>query len=186
MKGEKGEIGVVPPQPFVRPMANKRNSKSSNKNKQRASRKTGLSSRLTWTVIIIAAAVFTWAMFTPSRDSGDVSVSMAPSPEQIARGKALFAENCAICHGPQARGQNPSTPRGGKTGAGVYIAPALNGTGHAWHHPADALFKTIRNGSLASDSPMRGFEGRLGDEEIRDVLGYLFSLWPAKIQARYR
>ncbi|MCH8077160.1 MAG: cytochrome c [SAR324 cluster bacterium] len=167
-------------------MANNRNSNSSKQNKQRTPRKSGLSTRITWGVLIIAAAVFTWAMFTPSPNGGDASVAKAGTPEQIARGKALFSTNCAICHGPQARGQDPLNPRGGKTSAGAYLAPALNGTGHAWHHPADALFATIKNGSVASDSPMRGFDGRLGDEEIRNILGYLFSLWPPNVQARYR
>ncbi|MEE8435324.1 MAG: cytochrome c [bacterium] len=167
-------------------MAKKRKRNSSKKMNKNTSRKTGLSTRLTWAVMIIGVAAFTWAMFTPRQIGGDASESMAASPEQIARGKALFAKNCAICHGPQARGQNPLSPRGGRTSAGAYLAPALNGTGHAWHHPADALFETIKNGSLASDSPMRGFEGRLGDGEIRDVLGYLFSLWPPQIRARYR
>lgn len=171
-------------------MANKRKLESSRKNQQGTPRKTGFSTRLIWLVIIIALAVFTWVVLSPSRNGGGVgggvAASMNASPKEIARGKALFAKNCAICHGAEARGQDPKQSRGGRNAAGAYIAPALNGTGHAWHHPPDALFQTIRNGSLASDSPMRGFRDRLADEEIRAILGYLFSLWPPSIQDRYR
>lgn len=167
-------------------MANNRKLNSGKKNQQRTSRKTGLSTRLTWAVLILALAIFTWVVLTPSRNGGGATASMTADPEQIARGNALFAQNCAICHGPQARGQDPQSPRGGMTTAGAYIAPALNGTGHAWHHPPDALFDTIKNGSRAADSPMRGFKGRIEDDGIRDVLAYIFSLWPPSIQARYR
>lgn len=167
-------------------MAKKQTSGSSRKSNKNTPRKTGLSSRLTWTLLIVSAAVFTWVVFIPAGNGGDASVTMTASPEGIARGKTLFAQNCAVCHGPQARGQDPSRPRGGQTAVGAYIPPALNGTGHAWHHPSDVLFNMIKNGSRAADSPMIGFEGRLADNEIRDVLGYIISLWPARARARNR
>ena len=167
-------------------MANKRKRNASKKIQKNTSRKNGLSTRLTWAVLILTVAAFIWAVLIPSRNGGGTSASMTASPEQIARGEALFAKFCVQCHGPQAQGQSLSNPRGGMTDAGAYLAPALNGTGHAWHHPPEALFDIIKNGSRASDSPMRGFAGRLGDEEVWEVLGYLFSLWPPRVQSRYR
>jgi len=100
-------------------------------------------------------------------------------------GEALFAANCASCHGIQAVGENPSKLSGGEKEEGGYWAPALNGTAHAWHHPPAVLFQTIKKGSMAQDSPMRAFEGRLSDDQIRSIIGYLQSLWPEEIRERY-
>ena len=93
-------------------------------------------------------------------------------------GKQLFAENCATCHGKDGIGENPNQPRGGMTAGGVMIAPALNGTGHTWHHPDQMLFHTIKNGSMAQNSKMVGFKDKLNDDQIRSVLRYIKSLWP--------
>ena len=93
-------------------------------------------------------------------------------------GKQLFAENCASCHGKNGVGENPTQPRGGMTASGVSIAPALNGTGHTWHHSDQMLFQTIKHGSMAQNSRMVGFKNQLSDDQIRSVLKYIKSLWP--------
>ena len=66
-----------------------------------------------------------------------------------------------------------------------YLAPALNGTGHAWHHPNSVLFKTIKHGSIASDSSMRAFSNRLSDKEIVMIIYYFKSLWPDPIREKH-
>jgi mono/diheme cytochrome c family protein len=48
------------------------------------------------------------------------------------------------------------------------------------------LFRIVKEGSPAQDSPMRGWKGRMSDEEIRSVLAYVRTLWPEGILARYR
>ena len=68
---------------------------------------------------------------------------------------------------------------------GGYLAPALNGTGHAWHHPNSVLFKTIKHGSIASDSLMRAFSDRLSDKEIVMIIHYFKSLWADPIQEKH-
>ena len=68
---------------------------------------------------------------------------------------------------------------------GGYLAPALNGTGHAWHHPNSVLFKTIKHGSIASDSSMRAFSNRLSDKEIVMIIHYFKSLWPDPIREKH-
>ena len=77
------------------------------------------------------------------------ALANAPSPAEIEQGKKLFALNCSSCHGVEGVGQNPESPNGGMLDEGGYLAPALNGTGHAWHHPNSVLFKTIKHGSIA-------------------------------------
>lgn len=108
------------------------------------------------------------------------------TPQSIAEGNALFAQNCVSCHGPGGIGQNPRSPMGGMKEDGPgYWAPALNGTAHSWHHPNEVLFQTIRNGSVAADSPMRGFADRLTDQQIVSVMHYFQSLWPDHIRERH-
>jgi len=104
---------------------------------------------------------------------------------RIEKGKKLFAQNCSSCHGVEGVGQNPESPNGGMLDEGGYLAPALNGTGHAWHHPNSVLFKTIKHGSIASDSSMRAFSNRLSDKEIVMIIHYFKSLWPDPIREKH-
>ncbi len=113
------------------------------------------------------------------------ALSLEPDSEQIHRGKTIYEKNCSSCHGTQAEGQNPNSPKGEMNENGSYIAPALNGTGHAWHHSNEVLFKTVKEGSIDTDSPMRGFGDRLSDEKIVTVIQYFKSLWPEKIRTHH-
>ena len=113
------------------------------------------------------------------------ALSLEPDSEQIHRGKTIYEKNCSSCHGAQGEGQKPNSPKGGINANGTYIAPSLNGTGHAWHHSNEELFKTVKEGSIASDSPMRGFGDRLSDENIVSVIQYFKSLWPEKIRTHH-
>jgi len=87
-----------------------------------------------------------------------------PILEQITSGSKLFATNCAGCHGDNADGK-------------LNKAPALNGTAHAWHHSNFGLFQTIKEGSTAKDSPMKGWKDKLTDDEIESIIRYFQSLW---------
>ena len=104
----------------------------------------------------------------------------------ITRGSDLFNVNCSPCHGDQAAGENPARVIGGNKPDGGYWAPALNGTAHAWHHSPAFLFQRIKNGSPQQGSPMRGWKGRLSDQEIHAVIAYFQSLWPENRRQRYR
>ena len=124
---------------------------------------------------ILAGIVFSFEKKSPTVDS------MRVAPEEIKKGAILFSENCSICHGPDGIGEDPARPMGGLKPDGSYIAPALNGTAHAWHHPDDMLFSIIKNGSKAESSSMRGFNGKLTNDEINLTMVYFQSLWPPKI-----
>ena len=100
------------------------------------------------------------------------ALSRTPSQIELSQGRELFANNCSSCHGINGVGQNPDSPKGGMAKDGRYLAPALNGNGHTWHHSDSVLFKTIKHGSIASDSSMRAFSGRLHDEEIVLVIHF--------------
>ena len=74
---------------------------------------------------------------------------------------------------------------GGAKPDGELLAPALDGTGHAWHHPPEDLLSVILNGSLRPRTRMVGWRERLSESEARSILTYLFLLWPESTQRRY-
>lgn len=103
----------------------------------------------------------------------------------LARGRQLYAQHCASCHGAELEGQPNWRQRGPD---GRLPAPPHDATGHTWHHPDAQLFELTKRGpaglvpGYASDMP--AFGEVLGDDEIRAVLLYIKSTWPAEIRAR--
>ena len=158
------------------------NSRAGQKQKKRQTQPKSKEPLWLWVGLIITIIMGAGAYFYyQSTDS----LSATATPEKITLGEKLFTENCLSCHGSGARGENPAQSRGGQKADGSYLAPALNGTGHAWHHPNEMLFSTIKDGSIAKDSPMRGFKDKLSDDDIVAVLQYIKSLWPDEIQVRH-
>ena len=136
--------------------------------------------------IVIAPLIFLLGVYIYQQNSFPLdSLSRTPSQIELSQGSELFAQNCSSCHGVEGVGQNPESPNGGMLDGGGYLAPALNGTGHAWHHPNSVLFKTIKHGSIASDSSMRAFSNRLSDKEIVMIIHYFKSLWPDPIREKH-
>lgn len=126
--------------------------------------------------LIVGGGYFYYSQQNPAR---------ALTSNSNLNGERIFAKNCLVCHGPEAIGEDPSQPRGGIKANREYLAPALNGKGHTWHHANEELLNIIKNGSIADDSPMKGFKDRLSDQEIVAVLDYIKSLWPEEIQKRH-
>lgn len=106
----------------------------------------------------------------------------------IERGKALYDASCASCHGAELQGQadwrSPDEN-------GILPAPPHDETGHTWHHDNEMLFDyTKLGGQLALaqrgmvnfKSGMPGFAGALRDNEIWDILAFIRSTWPERIQ----
>ena len=136
--------------------------------------------------IVIVPLIFLLGVYIYQQNSFPLdSLSRTPSQIELSQGSELFAQNCSSCHGVEGVGQNPESPNGGMLDEGGYLAPALNGTGHAWHHPNSVLFKTIKHGSIASDSSMRAFSNRLSDKEIVMIIHYFKSLWPDPIREKH-
>ncbi len=97
------------------------------------------------------------------------------SAEQLERGKQVFAENCAACHGPDAA----STPDWKKADAnGNYPPPPLDGSAHAWHHDLELLRRTVREGGQKIGGQMPPFADRLSAEDIDAAISYFQSKWP--------
>lgn len=100
-------------------------------------------------------------------------------------GRALYATHCASCHGTNLEGQPNWRER---RADGKLPAPPHDASGHTWHHSDRQLFTLTKKGTAAVvpgyQSDMPGFEDTMSDREIRAVLGYIKSRWPAAIRAR--
>jgi mono/diheme cytochrome c family protein len=108
-------------------------------------------------------------------------------PEVVARGRAVYDDHCAVCHGANLEGQ-PDWRR--PDSQGYLPAPPHDETGHTWHHPDALLFEITRHGTEAVvgggyRSNMPGFGEVLSDDEILVVLAYIKSTWPPRIIERH-
>jgi mono/diheme cytochrome c family protein len=123
----------------------------------------------------------------PSRPAGAEAAGAAAGGEAtvsldaMLRGARLYQEHCAQCHGPEAQGhpdwQNPQ----------VVAAPPLDGTGPVWKRSKRELIAIIRNGAKRGNQPvMPGWQGRLSDQEIEDIIAWFQALWPAEVYERWR
>lgn len=118
---------------------------------------------------------------------GEKSPANPGNPEQVARGKVVYVQHCATCHGANLEGQ-PDWRE--KLPNGRMPAPPHDASGHTWHHPDSVLFGIIKHGLVPGkyappsyQSDMPAFGGQLSDDEIWAVLAYIKSAWPEKAQA---
>ena len=133
--------------------------------------------------LAIGFAAFMW---WPTPELGFV---LAPDNKIFAvKGRAIYAEHCASCHGVNLEGQpNWRQP----DGEGYLPAPPHDQSGHTWHHADKQLFELTKYGlgAMLSDknfkTRMPAYEGVLSDREIIAVLSYIKSRWPQEIQARH-
>lgn len=100
---------------------------------------------------------------------------------QVARGKALFEQHCARCHGENAQGDPGWRLRHPD---GTFPPPPLDGTGHAWHHSRDWLHEMILSGT-EPQGRMPAWGGKLSDQQIDDIIAWFQSLWPDEVYAAW-
>ncbi len=99
------------------------------------------------------------------------------SPSQVSKGKQVFANNCASCHGYNAE----KTIDWEKTLADYsYPPPPLNDKAHAWHHPYSQLVTIIKKGGKPYKGDMPAFKDTLSDKEIDEAIAYFQSFWSDK------
>ncbi|MEP1197893.1 c-type cytochrome [Tateyamaria sp.] len=128
-------------------------------------------------LIIAACCIATGAIADHELDDRD-----------LTNGQTLYSEQCASCHGANLEGQPDwRTPDEN----GVLPAPPHDETGHTWHHDNQLLFEYTRLGgeeALAARgvtgfaSGMPGFGDALTDDDIWDILAYIRSAWPDRVQ----
>lgn len=108
-------------------------------------------------------------------------------PALVARGKTIYARQCASCHGARLEGQ-PDWRR--RLPTGRLPAPPHDESGHTWHHPDKVLVDIVKNGLVpgrtapdAYQSDMPAYGGALSDADIAAVLAYIKSNWPPEALA---
>lgn len=97
-----------------------------------------------------------------------------PVRGNVARGQALFARNCAACHGANGEGGHGTGVTLSRPRSAPILAPALNNRGFL-ASASDAMIKTTlmrgRDGT-----PMRSFlQQGLRERDINDIVAYVRS-----------
>jgi putative copper resistance protein D len=82
----------------------------------------------------------------------------------IARGAAVYAENCALCHGAAGHGDGPAAP-------GLPVRPADLTWPHLFAHSPGDLFWWVGHGR--DDGVMPGFAGILSPNQRWDVVNFI-------------
>lgn len=100
-----------------------------------------------------------------AEETSDVS----PRDSGEASGQAVFAANCATCHGEGGRGDGPAA-----TGLEPPPADLTDGTWTTGDGSLQALTNTIEHGSPGT--AMIGWKGTLTDEEIAAVAAHVMAL----------
>ena len=108
-----------------------------------------------------------------------------PTDPLIARGKVVYAEQCASCHGANLEGQpNWRKPLPN----GRLPAPPHDRNGHTWHHSDKQLFDMVRNGTAAMmpgyETDMPAYRDILSDTDIWAVISFIESTWAPDIRER--
>lgn len=110
----------------------------------------------------------------------------ATDPVALMEGQAIYRAECAGCHGAKLEGQADWRIR---KADGKLPAPPHDGSGHTWHHPMEQLVAITKLGLVPPNAPpgylsdMPAFGAKLTDRQIRRVLAYIESQWPAEIRA---
>jgi mono/diheme cytochrome c family protein len=132
-------------------------------------------------VVLIVLAIGPTGAIAGIRDRLD---ELNRSPE--SRGAQAYQQSCAGCHGGATGGSTAGLP------------PKHNANGHTWQHADCELVAMIRDGIAAPRLPaltaplplyaseMPDFSGRLDDDEIRDVIAFIKTMWTDDQRAAQR
>lgn len=130
-------------------------------------------------VVAVASAT---ALFFAHRVPSAIPAFIEPDPGLLARGKFLYDQNCAACHGAKLEGQPNWRQR---LPNGRLPAPPHDVSGHTWHHPDQVLIDIVKHGLVPGKTAPEGYEsdmpayaGALDDADIVAVLAYIKSTWP--------
>lgn len=109
----------------------------------------------------------------------------ADNPALVAKGREVYMNACASCHGRRLQGQALWQLMDSYAGR---RAPPQDGTGHTWQHSDEDLFCKTKTGrfpwaSSHGKTYMPAFSGQLTDQEILAVLAFIKSSWPAGMRA---
>ena len=113
--------------------------------------------------LAIGLAASAWVLAVPAFPTSYFHSPIRYGAEPIARGKALFGEHCALCHGPDGRGDGPAA-------ASLAVKPP-DLAEHFFHHREGDILWKLKHG--APDTPMPAFGGRLSEEQLWQLITLL-------------
>lgn len=86
------------------------------------------------------------------------------SDTDIKKGKEIYNQTCIACHGATGKGEIPGAPNFTENGGRLSKSDSV-------------LFDSTKNGFRSPGSPMampkKGGNTELGDQDIKDVIGYM-------------
>lgn len=112
----------------------------------------------------------------------DSSSPQPLNPKQVEAGRKVYDQYCASCHGVRGEGE----PNWEKLNAqGELPSPPHDPEGHTWKHSDSMLYRMVSEGwrdpfNKTRRLTMPPFRGVLSDEQIKDVITYLKTLWTAE------
>ncbi len=121
-----------------------------------------------WVLLACFCATWTMLLFAQNGEKQSETPKKAstrpPESSEVALGKKLFEERCAICHFSKSEVKK--------------IGPGMKGL---YHRGKDADGKTVNDASLRAwiekgGKNMPGFKDSLKEEEIRALIAYLKTL----------
>jgi len=116
----------------------------------------------------------------------DASQPPALDPHLVATGRRMYADHCAVCHGPKGEGaadwREPNA-------LGELAAPPHDSTGHTWRHSDAMLYRIVAQGwrdpfNRTQRLTMPRFAAVLSRAEIVAVITYLKTLWTTEQRRR--
>jgi mono/diheme cytochrome c family protein len=93
---------------------------------------------------------------------------VAADAKSVTAGRAAYQKNCRFCHGPEGLGDGPSAPKGTKPS---------NLADNDWDRGSTdgEIFVVLRDGA-GPKFDMKGFKGRMTDQDMWHVVNYIRSL----------
>lgn len=88
-----------------------------------------------------------------------------------ASGAVKFGEICAVCHGPEGRGDGPGSKGLLDVWENPIVPAALSNEHHKSGDAPSDLYRTIATG--LDGTPMIGFAGTLSEEQIWDLVSWI-------------
>ncbi|HZQ34491.1 MAG TPA: CopD family protein [Dehalococcoidia bacterium] len=116
---------------------------------------------------VVVGLVVVVAGIGKSSQTGSLVQNPVPADERsVADGKAIYAQNCVICHGATGHGDGP--------GAAALNPKPLDLTVHVGLHPDGQLFDWISNGIPRTSMPP--WKDKLSAQQRWDLINYLRTL----------
>jgi mono/diheme cytochrome c family protein len=141
------------------------------------------------TAVLLLAALGMVGVALGWRWVGQGSPGLSDDRARIGCGAAIYAAQCASCHGRSLEGEPDwQSPRAD----GLMPAPPHNSDGHTWHHDSATLFGITKEGLVPPWAPtgyrsdMPAFGRVLSDKEIWAVLSFIASTWNEEARAWQR